>query len=92
MMKICLVPLLSIVLATLAAGVAVAAPEEVTGMPVITDGDSIRIGKCPHPHPWIDARAGTPPIVPLRPGRGLSLWAQPSRTRTRLRRSSASSR
>ena len=45
MMKICLVPLLSIVLATLAAGVAVAAPEEVAGMPVITDGDSIRIGK-----------------------------------------------
>ena len=45
MMKICLVPLLSIVLATLAAGVAVAAPDEVAGMPVITDGDSIRIGK-----------------------------------------------
>ena len=40
MMKICLVPLLSIVLATLAAGVAVAAPQEVAGMPVITDGDS----------------------------------------------------
>ena len=45
MMKMCLVPLLSIVLATLAAGVAVAAPDEVAGMPVITDGDSIRIGK-----------------------------------------------
>ena len=45
MMKMCLVPLLSIVLATLAAGVAVAAPEEVAGMPVITDGDSIRISK-----------------------------------------------
>ena len=45
MKKMCLVSIFSAVLAVLAAGAAVAAPDEVSGIPSITDGDSIRIGK-----------------------------------------------
>ena len=39
-----LVLIISVVLTALAAGAAVAAPDEVSGIPSITDGDSIRIG------------------------------------------------
>ena len=45
MKKMCLVSIFSAVLTALAAGAAAAAPEKVSGIPSITDGDSIRIGK-----------------------------------------------
>ena len=45
MNKMCLVWIFSAILTVLAASGAVAAPDEVSGVPSITDGDSIRIGK-----------------------------------------------
>ena len=44
MKQVWLVSIFSAVLAALAAGAAVAAPDEVSGIPSITDGNSIRIG------------------------------------------------
>ena len=44
MKKMCLVSIFSALLTALAACAAVAAPDEVSGIPSITDGNSIRIG------------------------------------------------
>ena len=45
MKKMCLVSIFSAILTVFAASGALAAPNEVSGIPSITDGDSIRIGK-----------------------------------------------
>ena len=71
--KMCLVSIFAAVLTAPAAD-AVAAPDEVSGIPSITDGDSIRIGKSPYPHPR-DRCPRTTPAVPVRPRGGAALRA-----------------